>query len=1223
MKWKILIVHFYLFILKILKNSNCKEILGYECENNSNYLKNEISSSYLSSTFSYFNNNKLNSRMYFDIEEKIITLNPGEVQSIALFKDKIYILDFNTSNYNNENMLLVQFYPLDCQIKIFGENINSKKELTIEKTSNYENYVFYTLIKKDELSNTNIKIKTLIDSIKENDKNRTFHLIINSLEYINNTNLIIKEKEPILLNFNNSLFKVNLLYYLNKEEKYFYPISISFFIKERMKLKISVSYNENKLIEKNIYYTDRILIDRNLIPKDDSYLKISISIRKNDRKDNAIMIAKIIGDYLTPIYFQKNILNIGFIPSNVSYQYYYMEIFKGEEGEITLNNKRYNGNLLSKLISKKEINENDILYSNKYYPKDEKEKDNLLEFNKYSQKIYFNTDKTNICIDGCYLLLTYYSIYFNERNNSNIKGTEFTLVGRILDEEEDLRSQIVNIPLNEYLFGSFEYSSIKIHYYSLYIPEKDKNFILEINVNNIGIFLKGGVKKFNIFSLQTITKKYFGDIIYEINPHDFQLDSFGEQYITFALCGYLPIENSHYYFRILQQNSNNNYLIYPLDTNKVNLCNTSRINARINGIYSCFFYIDNIYRDLYNDLIIYAYGAQKVNYEVYFADDNDDYYSINLNNLNYKNITKEDNNIFLKIDNKDYVNSTYILVNIQSYYEETLTVLSNFYDNLPFSPCIQIYSYQLIYLTNYINFKFDLNFQNQYRFLMNNTYGNGNIIFRANSIYLNTPNILISGKKVFSFVITKDKFIFDVFNNNKNDNDPLLFNIKVVNELNNQIFEELYFNYDYKNMIKSFPKKYFLKDMENEGADINFYFDFKNLNKTINKDDLIIRGYILKYDDLMNLITDFSFIQFDFGEEIKGRFDNRTNTGLIVFDIKNLKDNSYQLDYYYLIEINSKKISNITTRIYVTSKNDSLFSIPINKYISGSFDLTNDKNQTQRYYINGVQNSSSSDFIIEFSSNYKYIGLIFSNSIKKNSEKRIGGIQRYFVTIDQTITNQKYLDIILNKIIPNKDKGHNYCKAANYIIRYYQSNEAKINYTVNLHGRIIEKNNSKILTIKNNNKGENIKGNFTITCIFNLYEKERILKDELINTIAPTDSEQIYLNTTKFYQKPFNETSFPLNNLVTNEEYKGTVFTILQSNVNEEIKSYYLFTFDISEKSKKSYRTINIIIGCGVAFVIMIIIITIITIITIKFKKERHEKKDLKEKEKDLLKNIK
>ena len=46
------------------------------------------------------------------------------------------------------------------------------------------------------------------------------------------------------------------------------------------------------------------------------------------------MITQVIGDYLTPI--QKNILNLGFIPANLSYQYYYMEIFNGEEGEIML-----------------------------------------------------------------------------------------------------------------------------------------------------------------------------------------------------------------------------------------------------------------------------------------------------------------------------------------------------------------------------------------------------------------------------------------------------------------------------------------------------------------------------------------------------------------------------------------------------------------------------------------------------------------------------------------------------------------------------------------------------------------------------------------------------------------------------------------------------------------------------------------------------------------------
>ena len=203
-----------------------------------------------------------------------------------------------------------------------------------------------------------------------------------------------------------------------------------------------------------------------------------------------------------------------------------------------------------------------------------------------------------------------------------------------------------------------------------------------------------------------------------------------------------------------------------------------------------------------------------------------------------------------------------------------------------------------------------------------------------------------------------------------------------------------------------------------------------------------------------------------------------------------------------------------------------------------------------------------------------------------------------------------YIDIEINRTISIKEKFDNYCKAANYIIRYYQSNETRINYTVDLHGRISNKNNIKSLTIKNNNNGEIIKGDFTITCIINIYEKKRILKDELINTIAPTDSEQIYLNTTKFYQKPFNETSFPLNNLVINEEYEGTVFTILQSNINEGMKSYYLFTFDISEKGKKNDKKIYIIIGC----IVSVLVIVFIIIIIIFYKKIKGKNEELREK---------
>ena len=89
-----------------------------------------------------------------------------------------------------------------------------------------------------------------------------------------------------------------------------------------------------------------------------------------------------------------------------------------------------------------------------------------------------------------------------------------------------------------------------------------------------------------------------------------------------------------------------------------------------------------------------------------------------------------------------------------------------------------------------------------------------------------------------------------------------------------------------------------------------------------------------------------------------------------------------------------------------------------------------------------------------------------------------------------------------------------------------------------------------------------------------------------------------------------------MNNLEINKEYEGTVFTILQNNINEDLKSYYLFTFDISEKGKKSYKTINIIIGCAV---VSVIIIVIVIIIIIYVKKRKQETKDLK---KELKKKI-
>ena len=635
--------------------------------------------------------------------------------------------------------------------------------------------------------------------------------------------------------------------------------------------------------------------------------------------------------------------------------------------------------------------------------------------------------------------------------------------------------------------------------------------------------------------------------------------------------------------------------------------------------------LDNIYKDLYNDLILYAYGENNINSISIFDENNEnDYYSMDLENLNYRLIT-DDKNIFFKFENKDYENAKFIFIKIQSSYEETLTIVTNFYADTFIFPSIQIYSYQLVYLNEIKSFSInvDNNSDKKYRILINNTFGDGEIKKETNSTALNNYNSF-SGNRIISFLISNETKNITIFNKNYKKS-PLVFNIKVVYELNNQILEELYFNNVYDGITKTTPIKYYLKEIEYEGADINFYF--KNLN--LKKDDIIIRGYILKYD-IMKLIADKTFIQLDFGEEIEGKFDNRTNIGLMVFDIGN---DSVHYDYYYLIEISSKNknLSEITLDIFATSKNASQFSMPINKYISGSFnlELMNHPIQEQRYYIYDSQNSSSDEYIIEFSSNYKNIDIVFGDCINEtNTNIANGGIKKYFVKIDRN--NNKtcnYFDVRINKDT-DKMKG-NYCKSANYLIRYYQSNVKLINYTVCLNGVIANENNNQKLTIKND-KYHKIDGDYNITCIYNIYERGRLLEDESINTIALTDSENIYLKT-EYYKEPFNETSFILSNKINAEEYIGTVFIILKNNSDEGQISYYLFEFNITdedkekeekekkdkekkekekkEENKKKNKFVGLIISI---FFVVTIIVVIIGFI--KYRKMKDKNKDLEQK---------
>lgn len=191
--------------------------------------------------------------------------------------------------------------------------------------------------------------------------------------------------------------------------------------------------------------------------------------------------------------------------------------------------------------------------------------------------------------------------------------------------------------------------------------------------------------------------------------------------------------------------------------------------------------------------------------------------------------------------------------------------------------------------------------------------------------------------------------------------------------------------------------------------------------------------------DIIKYITYKSDLLYDYGNKFIGKYDKRTNNGLITFDEESIEEDFLGRDKYYLIIIHNSYSVNLSysLEIHSSSKNSIQSILPINKYISGSFNLIKNKTQSQKYYIKKFDNNK--DFVIDFSSNYKNIHLIFNNnSIICNNTKREGGKEKYFITINSQNDNDTFFEVAL---IDDKINNEINSIDINYIIKYYNYND--------------------------------------------------------------------------------------------------------------------------------------------------------------------------------------
>ena len=527
-----------------------------------------------------------------------------------------------------------------------------------------------------------------------------------------------------------------------------------------------------------------------------------------------------------------------------------------------------------------------------------------------------------------------------------------------------------------------------------------------------------------------------------------------------------------------------------------------------------------------------------------------------------------------------------------------------------------IYSYQLFHLSENTFQQFNLieNPSRKYRILINNTEGEGNICF--NQICDNDNSFIhLTEQKIYSFSISNKTNFFIYAQNN------LIFRIKIIHENINEQIKELNYQYNSDLNKEKFPLLYIIKDVKYKGININFIFKFNSSNNIYN--NLVVKGFGIDYSRISSIKDKNDIKGFDFTNGIKGKFDNITNSGIIELSndvIKTKYKDTYKYldDKYFMIiieNITSFDFKNLGNEIYVFSKDPDKILLPINKYIRNSFNLLKNKNINQKYFFERENITTNNEFILEFSSNYENILLVFNNFTTNSTLEITEGFKQYVLSINSTNSSDYYFNVFI--MASNKLDLDKALKEVNIIIKYYNKENKlyKINskYIYNnftLNTTNIKKEYSDYnLILNKNNKINNYSEGIYFIYYLRLIKKSNILDNEELNTTALVSSNLLYIdkiNTTGID----NELSFNLSNLENNEKYIASVFIKIE-NVKEEEERYYSIIYEFNTKNIDNEDDTGYI---WILILIIILFLIIAFILILIWKKINFKSRSIKDK---------
>ena len=1134
-------------------------------------------------------------------------------QTLEIGTSNTYLIDYKKEtniifNIKEHNTYQINIHSINCDFKIGFEG----------EIINQINLDTYSLKLND--SNKNIIIKPLIEYTKgeekENYEKRKCYLSINSLN-INNPEVTIENKDDSVFYFKD--YDILNISYVIKEFIDDSFEALFFRFNENSHFSVTIKGNNENIIYKKIYNSTYIFLDSDILNNyyiEKQNLDLNIIIKKNDNK--AIdMYFKIIEKEMISI-LQKNALNYGFITTQTKYQYFYLEVFKEEEGELMLHNKRFYGELLAKVVTKDDINYTDI-YNYSIYPKDNNIDSTYINYNPHSLKLMYNYKDTLNCTNGCYILITYKQTQSEESEEDYIAiGYEFTLLSRSWNYS-DYNPQIVDIPFNEYLLGSFEKETINIHhYYSITIPEEIKKIIIQIEGNYIDCFLGEGRRKINTTIIKENDRNL--NIINNKNVLSFNIKdlNFKDNRICFAIRSKDYFDNifSFYYFRIIYV-PKDEIIYFPIDSQFENLC-FPELDYKTN-----LFYCNFIFSNKYNELST-LFSLSTFNQNEYSKI----YIKIILKNGTIYNDFSEMFYIYYD-DSDDFNNVDYFLFTFEFQNSEIKSIISSLYEEIEYY-YPQIYSPQIFYIY-YVDKICLFKVRNNYILMNDYIYGYqgyievpflNNYNFPSYKNHRGTPFIIDINTK------TKQIKFIGLFG--------WLFVMKLEYNMRNKGMIEIKSGESIRNVLENgyFPLYYYLKIKNEHYINIDVNIRLNSFDLSAMKNNFDIKGYILDEDTIKRKI-DGEYIPLE--NPINGIYSDILRGGLLQVNQNKTYNNNY-----LLIEITNKDTTHIDSfmSLELATKEyyQEVYMLPAYKFIIETFDDDNNKIRDKNKYHICSNINEDEDIFIEISPEYNDVDIIFTNETNSTGFKcsefnctlqLMGGFKKYI--IKGAIHSNIYFSIIN----PKKRK-------TNYMIRYYYfSEEWELSYNLSdkIDKKYIDSNDDNITLsitfeeIEIYEKGKKYESSWPFYYhISGLLYKKKESSEELLNTSSILNERfPLYENKGLIIYNSVDSSNFTLlfKNISRKDNFIYDLQIIVIKYGEIPIVEGELLTFTLEVnltdiKLKEDKSNLWIILGPILGFIFLLIIAFFI----IKYIRLKHANINLKEDLKsmaysnDIQKNI-